>query len=499
MLKATMFRESGGRTGLTSSAGAKGLFQFLPDTLARLGGNFKSIPSQAIAAARYLIRGLGGKGGFLGGGIEEAFATFFAGEGGGNRGSRTRSYVRDQSWVMRQLMGGRPVTAPFNPNPLTHPGAAGAGRLVSDIQAQTVNVQSAQTDVVSQAAQSVSEIPAVHRTGTSTPNDANPQMAALAVQKEVVSKLALMDSTLIAIRDRLTTLSTTIDRLEGVLASDLKIILADLKTIIGLLTQLTTVSKTSGTLSKIFDTSVSVVEGAAFGGYISGRGGPRDDLVPAWLSNGEYVIQAAAVKALGLDRLHQMNNAHKMLPKFGAGDIVSPAVIKHLPKWLGGTPAIKPTTGFWKGSVGSALSGGLISAAFSIGMALLGRLFAKKAPKTDPNRKKDPYGLNPETLTFYKKPIISGVRNYLASGGMVTSSRSMLNGFPSFADGGMMSMDSVDSILDSVKGAGENFNISQNINITTPDIHSFRNSRSQVERDIARFTQRGIKRKPPKY
>jgi hypothetical protein len=35
----------------------------------------------------------------------------------------------------------------------------------------------------------------------------------------------------------------------------------------------------------------------ADGGYISGPGGPRDDQIPAWLSNGEFVVNAAATAA----------------------------------------------------------------------------------------------------------------------------------------------------------------------------------------------------------
>jgi hypothetical protein len=45
----------------------------------------------------------------------------------------------------------------------------------------------------------------------------------------------------------------------------------------------------------------------ATGGYISGPGGPTDDKIPAWLSNGEYVIRAAAVDKYGVDALHAIN------------------------------------------------------------------------------------------------------------------------------------------------------------------------------------------------
>lgn len=50
----------------------------------------------------------------------------------------------------------------------------------------------------------------------------------------------------------------------------------------------------------------------ADGGYISGPGGPRDDAIAAYLSNGEYVIQAEAVDRYGVgffDRLNAMRFA----------------------------------------------------------------------------------------------------------------------------------------------------------------------------------------------
>ena len=45
----------------------------------------------------------------------------------------------------------------------------------------------------------------------------------------------------------------------------------------------------------------------AGGGYISGSGGPRSDSIPAMLSNGEYVINAAAVNRIGVGQLDNMN------------------------------------------------------------------------------------------------------------------------------------------------------------------------------------------------
>jgi TP901 family phage tail tape measure protein len=51
-------------------------------------------------------------------------------------------------------------------------------------------------------------------------------------------------------------------------------------------------------LSSMFDSGI-VAEGYANGGYISGPGGPRSDVIPAMLSNGEFVVNAAATRRYG--------------------------------------------------------------------------------------------------------------------------------------------------------------------------------------------------------
>ncbi|RWO29569.1 MAG: phage tail tape measure protein [Mesorhizobium sp.] len=48
--------------------------------------------------------------------------------------------------------------------------------------------------------------------------------------------------------------------------------------------------------------------GFASGGHVRGPGGPRTDSILAWLSDGEFVIQAAAVKKLGVGFLSALNN-----------------------------------------------------------------------------------------------------------------------------------------------------------------------------------------------
>jgi len=59
--------------------------------------------------------------------------------------------------------------------------------------------------------------------------------------------------------------------------------------------------------------------GYASGGYISGAGGPKADLIPARLSNGEYVVQASAVDEYGVGMMDAINEQ-----KFADGGIVKP-------------------------------------------------------------------------------------------------------------------------------------------------------------------------------
>lgn len=44
------------------------------------------------------------------------------------------------------------------------------------------------------------------------------------------------------------------------------------------------------------------------GGEVDGAGGPKDDLIPAMLSDGEYVMPVGVVKKFGLDRLEKMRH-----------------------------------------------------------------------------------------------------------------------------------------------------------------------------------------------
>lgn len=61
--------------------------------------------------------------------------------------------------------------------------------------------------------------------------------------------------------------------------------------------------------------------GYATGGYISGPGTGTSDSIPALLSNGEYVIRAAAVRKLGKRHLDMLNNGIP-IPRFADGGMV---------------------------------------------------------------------------------------------------------------------------------------------------------------------------------
>lgn len=82
----------------------------------------------------------------------------------------------------------------------------------------------------------------------------------------------------------------------------------------------TTTGTTAGnTGSGTSPTSGGESKNYASGGYISGAGGPKADLIPARLSNGEYVVQASAVDQYGVGMMDAINEQ-----KFASGGIVKP-------------------------------------------------------------------------------------------------------------------------------------------------------------------------------
>lgn len=67
----------------------------------------------------------------------------------------------------------------------------------------------------------------------------------------------------------------------------------------------------------------SGIDELATGGYISGAGTSTSDSIPAMLSNGEYVIRAAAVEKLGVPFLNGLNAGQIRLPRYADGGVVN--------------------------------------------------------------------------------------------------------------------------------------------------------------------------------
>ena len=75
----------------------------------------------------------------------------------------------------------------------------------------------------------------------------------------------------------------------------------------------------------------------AYGGPVYGAGTSTSDSIPAWLSHGEYVQQAAAVRYYGLGFMEAINS--RTFPKYAAGGYVAP-----LPRWPAGGGLTGTTT-----------------------------------------------------------------------------------------------------------------------------------------------------------
>jgi TP901 family phage tail tape measure protein len=66
------------------------------------------------------------------------------------------------------------------------------------------------------------------------------------------------------------------------------------------------VSVATGIANKVSSQNAQLTK-RAYGGYISGPGGPTEDAIPAYLSNGEYVVRAASVRKYGTEMLDMLN------------------------------------------------------------------------------------------------------------------------------------------------------------------------------------------------
>jgi tape measure domain-containing protein len=66
---------------------------------------------------------------------------------------------------------------------------------------------------------------------------------------------------------------------------------------------------------------MGMISGKATGGPINGPGTGTSDSILTWLSNGEYVIKASAVRELGIDALNTLNTGQ--MPAFASGGLVT--------------------------------------------------------------------------------------------------------------------------------------------------------------------------------
>lgn len=62
---------------------------------------------------------------------------------------------------------------------------------------------------------------------------------------------------------------------------------------------------------------------AATGGAITGPGSGTSDSIPAWLSNGEFVTKAAAVRKVGVGFMHALNNGRINVRRFAEGGLAA--------------------------------------------------------------------------------------------------------------------------------------------------------------------------------
>lgn len=99
-----------------------------------------------------------------------------------------------------------------------------------------------------------------------------------------------------------------------------------------------------------------VVVRKAAGGAVRGPGGPRDDTIPAWLSNGEYVIKASSVARYGIGMLDMINAGRYYMgglvrgrQKFDDGGLA--ATWGGTVKMKGGDP--NPLAQIWFGAIAS--------------------------------------------------------------------------------------------------------------------------------------------------
>lgn len=82
----------------------------------------------------------------------------------------------------------------------------------------------------------------------------------------------------------------------------------------------------TGNPAKGANAANKMVLGLATGGYVSGHGTSTSDSIPAMLSNGEYVLNASSVDAIGVDNLNRINAAGRNADAFVGGSTIGGSV-----------------------------------------------------------------------------------------------------------------------------------------------------------------------------
>lgn len=125
-------------------------------------------------------------------------------------------------------------------------------------------------------------------------------------------------------------ISSAGDLVKGVLNSIADAVLQMAAKILAQKAALAILSAFAAPAASASSSAAGVVE-VASGGHITGPGGPTTDSIPAWLSNGEFVVRAAVVQQPGmLDLLHRINGSNSALrgfrstPRFaGGGEVLA--------------------------------------------------------------------------------------------------------------------------------------------------------------------------------
>jgi muramidase (phage lysozyme) len=86
------------------------------------------------------------------------------------------------------------------------------------------------------------------------------------------------------------------------------------------------------------------VRAFATGGYVSGPGTGTSDSIPAMLSDGEFVMRAAAVKKIGKPALDALNTGQIRLPAFAKGGMVGGTSVTNASSILNGAPVDQSVT-----------------------------------------------------------------------------------------------------------------------------------------------------------